>query len=152
MTVPDITLPTLAGRTLALSDFRGGPVLVNFWASWCPPCREEFPVLAAARERHRAAGFEVVGISHNDGQSYARGYVAEVGASWPMLVDEDDEAWRAFGAVGLPSSYLIDADGVLQRIHFGPLDEAQLEDHLAAVGLAGTDERPRSEPSTALPG
>jgi cytochrome c biogenesis protein CcmG/thiol:disulfide interchange protein DsbE len=148
MTVPDIRLPTLDGRIAALSEFRGGPVLVNFWASWCPPCREEFPVLAAARERHRAAGFEVVGISHNDGQAYALRYVAEVGASWPMLIDEANEAWRAFGAVGLPSSYLIDADGVLQRIHFGPLDEAQLEEHLAAVGMAGTDEQPQTEPST----
>jgi cytochrome c biogenesis protein CcmG/thiol:disulfide interchange protein DsbE len=133
MTAPGFALDSLEGARVSLSDYRGRPVLVNFWASWCPPCREEFPVLATVRQAHEASGFEILGISHRDGERYAREFVEESGAGWPMLVDPDDATWQAYGAIGLPSSYLIDARGVVRQVYFGPLDEARLTGHLSAI-------------------
>jgi peroxiredoxin len=133
MTAPGFTLDSLDGTRVSLSDYRGRPVLINFWASWCPPCREEFPVLAAVRQAHAASGFEILGISHNDGERYARGFVEERGAGWPMLLDPDGATWQAYGAIGLPSSYLIDARGVVRQVTFGPLDAARSIGHLSAI-------------------
>jgi cytochrome c biogenesis protein CcmG/thiol:disulfide interchange protein DsbE len=133
MTAPGFTLDSLDGTRVSLSDYRGRPVLVNFWASWCPPCREEFPVLATVRQAHAASGFEILGLSHNDGERFAREFIEERGAGWPMLVDPDDATWRAYGATGLPSSYLIDGRGVVRQVYFGPLDEARLTGHLSAI-------------------
>jgi peroxiredoxin len=145
-TAPDFTLTSLDGQAMSLSDYAGRPVVVNFWASWCPPCREEFPVLAAARDAHAESGLEIIGITHNDGESSTRAFVAESGARWPMLPDLDGSTWQAYGGVGLPTSYFIDADGAVERVHIGPVDEQQMADHLAAIGVPGvrTDSsRPR---------
>jgi peroxiredoxin len=145
-TVPDVRLPTLDGDSVALSDFRGRPIVVNFWASWCPPCREEFPVLEAARDRHLEDGLEILGITHNDGPTYSQAFVSERGAAWPMLVDADDRARNAFGAMGLPTSYFVDAHGVVRQVHFGPLDERTLEAELASITPGQPDDAPRLQP------
>jgi peroxiredoxin len=132
---PRFTLTSLEGETISLRDYRGRPVLVNFWASWCPPCREEFPVLSAAREAHADEGLEILGIARNDGADYARRFVEESGASWPILLDPDGAAWAAYDGVGLPTSFFIDDQGFVQRVHIGPLDAGQLADHLSAIGV-----------------
>lgn len=132
---PDFTLTSLEGETISLDDYAGRPVVVNFWASWCPPCREEFPVLAAAREAHAGSGLEILGITRNDGAEYSRAFAEDSGAAWPILPDPDGSAWEAYDGVGLPTSFFIDGDGIVQRVHIGPVDEAQLADHLAAIGV-----------------
>jgi len=131
----DFTLTSLDGQPVSLSDYAGHPVLINFWASWCPPCREEFPVLADARTAYADSGFEVLGVTHNDGPVESRRFVEDSGAEWPMLPDSEDAVWATYGGVGLPTSYFVDADGVVQRVHIGPVTNEQLTDHLAAIGL-----------------
>ena len=135
MAAPDFTLTSLEGESVSLSDHAGQPVMINFWASWCPPCRDEFPVLAEARERHGDTGFEILGVTHNDLDEQSRKFVSESGAEWPMLPDGDDTVWDRYGPVGLPTSYFVDGDGVVQRVHIGPVTDEQLANHLAAIGL-----------------
>jgi len=134
---PDFTLTSLEGETVSLSDYTGRPVLINFWASWCPPCREEFPELASAREAHADSGFEILGVTSNDSEDGARRFVADAKAEWPMLPDTGGATWAAYGGVGLPTSFFIDAEGIVQRVHIGPLNEEQLADQLSAIGVPG---------------
>lgn len=142
---PGFTLTSLEGQQVSLSDYEGRPVLVNFWASWCPPCRDEFPELAKAREAHLDSGFEILGVTRNDAAEKSREFAEASGAEWPILPDPDDAAWEAFSPVGVPTSYFIDPDGVVQRVHIGPLSGEQLGDHLAAIGVpaeAGAGQEP----------
>jgi peroxiredoxin len=132
---PDFMLTTLDGETVSLSDYAGQPVLVNFWASWCPPCRDEFPALVRAYEAHRDEGLEILGVTYNDQAEAARAFADDSGAQWPILSDPDHDAWDAFSPVGPPTSYFIDADGIVQRVHIGAVDDERLADHLAAIGL-----------------
>ena len=135
MAAPDFTLTSLEGESVSLCVFAGQPVLIIFWASWCPPCGDVFPVLAEARVNHGDAGFEILGVTHNDLDEQSRKFVSESGAEWPMLPDGDDAAWDRYGPVGLPTSYFVDGAGVVQRVHIGPVTDEQLANHLAAIGL-----------------
>ena len=134
-TAPDFTLTSLTGETVSLSDYAGRPVMINFWASWCPPCRAEFPLLAGARERYQDEGFEILGVTVNDSASGAQDFVDKIGAAWPILLDGDAVAWEAYGGVGLPTSFFVDAAGLVQDARIGPVNEAQLSAHLAAIGI-----------------
>jgi peroxiredoxin len=135
MAAPDFTLTSLDGEELSLSDYAGRPVLVNFWASWCPPCRDEFPALVRAYETHAADGLEILGVTYNDQPDLAREFVDESGAEWPILSDPDHLAWDAYSPVGPPTSYFIDADGIVQKVHIGAVNDEQLTSYLAAIGL-----------------
>lgn len=132
---PDFALTSLDGEITSLSDYAGQPVLVNFWASWCPPCREEFPALVRAYETNAADGLEILGVTYNDQPDLARAFAEESAAEWPILSDPDHLAWDAYSPVGPPTSYFIDADGIVQRVHIGAVNDEQLADYLAAIGL-----------------
>jgi peroxiredoxin len=141
---PDFTLTSLDGESVSLSHYAGRPVLINFWASWCPPCREEFPALAVSREAHAESGFEILGLTHNDTDELSQKFADDADAEWPLLPDSDNSVWEAYGGVGLPTSYFVDAEGVVQRVHIGPVDEDQLADHLSAIGVPG-DQTPNDD-------
>lgn len=130
---PDFRLATLAGGQLALSDFRGRPVIVNFWASWCDPCREEFPLLKAARARYAGEGLEILGVIHDDGAEAASAFAESTDARWPMLLDEHDEAWRAYNGLFLPISFYIDRTGVVQAVSYGPPPAGVLDGQIAKI-------------------
>jgi cytochrome c biogenesis protein CcmG/thiol:disulfide interchange protein DsbE len=130
---PDIDLETLDGERVTLSALRGQPVLVNFWATWCLPCRDEFPLLAAAYAEHAAAGLEILGVVHDDTAEAARRYARDLGATWPMLLDADDVAWADYVGVGMPTSFFIDADGVVRAFSLGAFTEAGLTAQLATI-------------------
>jgi cytochrome c biogenesis protein CcmG, thiol:disulfide interchange protein DsbE len=131
---PDFELERLDGEgTLRLSDYRGRPVLVNFWASWCLPCREEFPLFAEVRQRHAAAGLEIIGIVYKDGPQAARAFAQEHDGDWPMVLDPDEVAWRAYQGHGLPTTFFIDREGIVRSVSFGPPPPRVMDQHLAGI-------------------
>ena len=125
---PDRELPTLDGTgTGSIADHHGKWVLVNFWASWCDPCREEAPALQRFYERHRDEGFTVLGIDLDDATEDAQDFVEEFGLSYPQLRDGDGDRWRDdYAMTGFPESFLIDPDGDIALIRRGPVDEEYL--------------------------
>jgi cytochrome c biogenesis protein CcmG/thiol:disulfide interchange protein DsbE len=130
---PGFELERLDGGSLSLADLRGRPVIVNFWASWCLPCREEFPLFAAARERHFADGLEIVGIVHDDSADNARRFATENRAEWPMVVDPGDVAWQAYAGQLLPITFFIDRTGIVRAVSFGPPPAQTMEQYLARI-------------------
>lgn len=130
---PEISLATVDGRGVALSDYRGRPVIVNFWASWCVPCRDEFPLLAAARAAHQADGLEILGIIHDDSAQSAAAFAATYDAAWPLLVDADDVAWNAYHGAFVPITYFVDRAGIVRALSYGPPPSASLDALLARI-------------------
>jgi cytochrome c biogenesis protein CcmG, thiol:disulfide interchange protein DsbE len=124
---PEIMLETLDGDTVSLASLRGRPVLVNFWATWCLPCRDEFPLLAAAYAEHADAGLEILGVVHDDTAEGARAFAQDMGATWPMLLDAEDVAWADYLGVAMPTSFFIDADGVVRAASLGAFRETGLD-------------------------
>jgi peroxiredoxin len=136
-TGPDFLLETPDGGTLRFSDFQGHPVLLNFWASWCAPCRQEMPRLVAAYDRYRDQGLIIVGVDLQEPVSKVTKFAAEFGIDFPLAIDRDGQvadAWRIGGPVqGLPSSYFVDATGVIQYAPVGGLTEDLLNKGLAKI-------------------
>jgi peroxiredoxin len=134
---PDFLLPMPGGGELRLSDLRGSPVLVNFWASWCTPCRKEMPEIVRVHDARAAEGLVVVAINLQENDEDVSRFAAEYGMDFPVVIDRRGqvaEAWRIGGPVeGIPSSYFIDADGIVRARVFGPMDAARLEEELAKV-------------------
>jgi cytochrome c biogenesis protein CcmG/thiol:disulfide interchange protein DsbE len=130
---PEIDLATLDGARVRLSELRGRPVLVNFWATWCIPCRDEFPLMAEAYAAHAADGLEILGIVHDDTADGARAFAADMGATWPMLMDDEDAAWNDYIGVGMPTSFFVDADGVIRAFSLGGFSEDGLAAQLATI-------------------
>jgi cytochrome c biogenesis protein CcmG, thiol:disulfide interchange protein DsbE len=146
---PEIDLEGLEGERVRLSDYRGRPVIVNFWATWCIPCREEFPLLAKARAEHEEAGLEILGVVHDDTADGARAFVTDLRAEWPMPFDADDVAWNDYGGVGVPMTYFVDPEGVIRAVSFGPLTEAGLAQQLATILPPPVSPSPASPPPPA---
>lgn len=120
---PAYASQTVEGTPVALADLKGKVVLLNIWATWCKPCREEIPALETLYQQHRSQGFEVIGVSIDAPQETARlrPFLTELGASYPLWHDPDDRISSTFLALGVPASYLIDRDGVLRWRHMGPV-------------------------------
>ena len=131
---PDISLQDLDGNTLRLADLRGKPVVLNFWASWCIPCRDEFPQFVAARGEHAAQDLQLLGVVHNDAADAARAFAAAQGALWPMLMDPANSAWNAYaGSAGVPMTFFIDREGIVRAASLGPVTAAGLKQQLATI-------------------
>jgi cytochrome c biogenesis protein CcmG/thiol:disulfide interchange protein DsbE len=136
---PDFALADLDGNPLQLGDLRGRPVIINFWASWCGPCIEEFPLLQAAASRHRADDLAVVGIVYRDNSEAARAFLARLGATWPAAMDPGEQVAESFGIYGPPETFFIDRDGVVRGRQIGQLTAADLDRQLA-LALANPPE------------
>jgi peroxiredoxin len=120
---PDFLLERLDGSEVRLSDYRGQPVVLNFWATWCAPCRKEIPQFVDAYQRFRGDGLVVIGVNLQEGKSIARGYVEDYGMQFPVAIDVDGEVGDAYRLLGLPVTYFIDRDGVVRGIFTGPFEE-----------------------------
>jgi cytochrome c biogenesis protein CcmG, thiol:disulfide interchange protein DsbE len=132
---PDKELSTLDGTGSGrISDYRGKWVLVNFWASWCEPCRTEAPALERFQRAHQAEDFTVVGINLDDATDDARAFVERYGLTYPQLRDGDGRERRdAYGMTGFPESFLVDPQGKLALIRRGPVDEEYLDREVAPL-------------------
>jgi cytochrome c biogenesis protein CcmG/thiol:disulfide interchange protein DsbE len=128
---PDFALPRLdGGGELSLASLRGKVVVLNFWASWCPPCREEAPVLQEGWERYRDRGVVFVGIDANDLSDEAREFVAEFGITYPNVHDGKGSTLGRFGVPALPETMFIDAEGRITGYVPGQIDAARLEEEV----------------------
>lgn len=126
---PDFTLPTSYGQLLTLSDLRGQPVVLNFWATWCPPCRAEMPDLqATSREFNGRVTF--LGIDQGENAATVIGFRDEYGITYPLLVDEDSRVNDQYGIRALPTTIFVNADGVVTEVYSGILNKAILESRL----------------------
>ena len=130
---PAFSLADLDGNPVRLADLRGRPVIVNFWASWCGPCVEEFPLLTSAAAAHEADGLAIVGIVFQDRSEAARAFLARMGATWPVAMDPGDAIARRFGIIGPPDTYFINRDGVVVGRQIGQLSSADLDRGLAQI-------------------
>lgn len=132
---PDFKLENLNGETVALSDYRGSVVLVNFWATWCPPCRAEMPLLQEVADRYDQ---EMVVFAVNSGEEEAvvRNFVETTGLDLLFLLDPNNSVATLYRVRGFPTSLFIDEDGILQATHIGELDETLLLSYLQKVGVA----------------
>ncbi len=134
---PAAPLPRLeGGGSGSLADYRGRWVLVNFWASWCGPCREEAPALERFQRRHGDADFTVLGIDSRDLSGDGRAFVRSFGLSYPQLRDGDGSAARDFGTTGVPENFLVDPAGRVRLLVRGPISEEYLNEEVAPL-LAG---------------
>ena len=112
--------------TLSLKDYSGKVVVLNFFASWCPPCKEENPALVRVWERYRTSDVVFIGIVYGDSTEKARSYVSTNGVTWPTVQDADGRIAFAYGVFGPPETYFIAPDGIIAGRHIGPIDEATL--------------------------
>ena len=130
---PDFILTAFDGQRIQLSDLRGRIVVLNFWATWCPPCRVEAPVLQRAAERLEADGVTLLGINVWDDRAAAVDFLNETGVTYANAEDATRLIPVEFGVTGLPETFVIDRRGVLVRRWVGPLTDAELDELLAPV-------------------
>jgi thiol-disulfide isomerase/thioredoxin len=129
----DFTLEALDGSEASLSDYAGSVVLVNFWATWCPPCRDEIPHFEEAYQAYQDEGLVVLGVNYQESAAEVEPFVQGFGVTYPILLDESGMLAKEYRAVGLPTSVLVDRDGVIQVRHSGYLSEGQLEQYLSEL-------------------
>jgi cytochrome c biogenesis protein CcmG/thiol:disulfide interchange protein DsbE len=130
---PDFTLQTLDGKTVSLSDYRGKPVVLNFWASWCNPCREEFPLFRKQLAAH-PGDYVMLGVDyHNDIPSDAKHFAKEQRATWPTVVDADNAVGTAYGVRAVPQTFFIDRDGKVVQRFYAPVTDDEFPHELTKI-------------------
>jgi thiol-disulfide isomerase/thioredoxin len=121
----DFTLKTLGGKNLKLSEMTGNVVLINFWASWCGPCREEMPLLNALHNKYEPLGFSVWGVNVEENSANAEGFLNNFPVDFPILLDNTNKVSTQYRVIAMPTTVVIDRDGNMRFLHQGykPGDE-----------------------------
>lgn len=119
---PDFTLSNPDGKKVALKDFRGKLVFLNFWATWCESCRDEMPSMERLYREFKAKAFEIVGVNVKDKRPDALAFVKKLQVTYPIVLDPEGEVGLLYGAFGMPATYLIDRKGMVLARLWGPAD------------------------------
>lgn len=130
---PDFELKTLNGQTVRLSDYQGKKVILNFWATWCPPCKAEMPHMQSFYEKYKHQGVEILAVnltSQDSGVDKVQSFAKEYGLTFPVLLDEEGFAAQKYNIVTVPTSYMIDTEGTIVETVVGPMDETMMENLL----------------------
>ena len=130
---PDFTLPQLDGQTLRLSSYRGQVVLLDFWATWCVPCREEIPHFMALQDKYRADGLQVIGVSMDDGPEPVRTFCQEFHMNYPVVMGNAKIGELYGGVLGLPIAFLLDRDGRVYAKHIGATKPEIIEKEVVSL-------------------
>ena len=116
---PDFALQSSTGENLRLSEFRGDVVMINFWATWCGPCRQEMPLLDALYSRYQRVGFSLLGVNIDDDSRRAMQMIEELGVSFPVLFDARKEVSKLYEVEAMPVTVIVDREGKVRYIHHG---------------------------------
>ncbi len=116
---PNFTLKALDGKNLKLSEMRGNVVLINFWASWCGPCREEMPLLNELHAKYEPLGFTVLGVNVEEQEKNARGFLKNFPVDFPILLDNRNQVSKLYEVIAMPTSVVVDRDGNMRYLHRG---------------------------------
>ncbi len=128
---PDFTLVDLEGNQVSLSDFRGKTVFINFWATWCPPCRAEMPEIEAVYQEYKDKGVVVIGVDIQEAEEEVRQYVQQGGFSWTFVLDTSGRVTADYKIVAIPTSFFIDGEGIIQAVSIGAMTKRAMEAKLA---------------------
>ena len=123
---PDFVLRSATGENLRLSEYRGDVVLINFWATWCGPCRQEMPLLDDLYGRYQRVGFNLLGVNIDEDSRRAMQMVQELGVNFPVLFDENKEVSKLYEVAAMPVTILVDREGIVQRYNPGDLSHEEL--------------------------
>lgn len=116
---PDFALKSASGSNMRLSEYRGEVVMINFWATWCGPCRQEMPLLDDLYNRYQRVGFQLLGVNIDDDSRRAMQMVEELGVNFPVLFDETKEVSRLYDVEAMPVTVLVDRSGTVRHVHLG---------------------------------
>jgi cytochrome c biogenesis protein CcmG/thiol:disulfide interchange protein DsbE len=137
---PGFDLPRVDGDgTISLSSLRGRVVVLNFWASWCGPCRVEHPDLEAAWQRYREHGVVIIGVGYQDRAADALAFRRDLGGDWPLVEDPESRIALAYGVTGVPETFFVAPDGRVSGKSYGPVTYETLTEEISKV-LPGTEE------------
>src|SRR5438067_790816 len=132
---PEIVLKDLQGRDVKLSDLRGKIVLVNFWATWCKPCKEEMPAMQASYDKLRDKGFVVLAVNELEDTARVAEHIRTHGHTFEVVMDQNNQVANMYGVVGLPASFLIDPQGIVrERISGSLLTESHIQEMVKKYG------------------
>ncbi len=129
---PDFVLTTLDGAEFRLSDHRGTPVVLNFWATWCGPCQRELPELQAAAERWNG-NVLIVGVDQAEEAEVVQRYVDELGLTFPIPMDEETDVAQRYNVRGLPTTFFIDGEGIIRSVWAGEMNSVTLAEHVVKI-------------------
>ena len=131
---PDFELRDLDGKTVSLRGLRGSPVLLNFWATWCPPCRAEMPYIQQIYEEWSGKGLEVLAIDIGESPSEVKKFLQNQGLSLPVLLDTKKNVAQKYNITGIPTTFFIDSDGIIQEKVIGAFpSKGAIEKHLTGI-------------------
>lgn len=139
----DFESTTVDGQAIRLSDYRGQVVMLNFWATWCPPCRAEMPAIQAAYMRHQNDGFVVLAVNNRETSAEILPFVASYGLQFPIVMDTRAQIQQAFAVSAFPTSIFLNGNGEAYATHSGVVSPEQLEEYIA-TGMAQTLANPAS--------
>jgi len=122
---PDFRLTKIGGGEVSLSDYRGKVVLLNFWATWCPPCREEMPLFKDVYKKYRDNGFEIIAVSTDASTDVVKDFISEYSIKFVVLHDREGKLSSLYGIQGLPTSFLIDREGIVVKVRLGEYKEIE---------------------------